>query len=99
MGKVGDRGFDRLMKQKGFTVGDEFLAQDYRISWPPGEFPPDTMTLKVFLDANRGVIQRISLRRESPHLQIHAGIKPLLALSPDAFFEDLQAWLSSLGNQ
>jgi hypothetical protein len=97
VGKSGDRGFNRLMLQRGFTVGNEPFVERYQAAWPTGMTPPDTTTLKVFLNANQGIIRRISIRKDSPHLEIHVEIKPLLALSPDAFFESLQFWLCTPG--
>jgi len=96
VGRSGDREFDRLLAQVGYTVEDKPLLGGYRVAYPESETPPDTKTLEAFLDANQGAIQRIILRRESPHLQIQARIKPLLALSPDNFFETLQVLLYSI---
>ena len=96
VGRIGDRVFDRLVRQKGLTDGEALLSGQYRTAFLPGSAPPVAAGLEEFLDANRGVIQSVSLRRESPHLQIHARIKPLITMSPDAFFESLQSWLTSL---
>jgi hypothetical protein len=96
VGKIGDREFDRLIAQKEYTVGGESLAGEYRFGWPPSEASPEIGLLEDYLTVTRGAIQRISLRRESPQLQIQARIKPLLALSPDNFFDALQVWLNSL---
>ena len=96
IGRDDDRYFDRLMAQKGYSLGNEPLAENYRIAWTSSETPADTKELKDFLDDNREVIQRISLRKESPQLQLQARIKPLLAISPDTFFDSLQSWLNSL---
>lgn len=48
--------------------------------------------LKAFLTESGAAIHRISIRRESPHLEISARIKPLLLSPAESYFTTLQTW-------
>jgi len=96
VGKIGDKEFDKMLAQAGNTVSVQSLSDGYRVAWLPDQPTPDINPLQDFLESSKGALQRITLRKESPHLEIHARLKPLISLSPDSFFEALLVWLNSL---
>jgi hypothetical protein len=95
VGRISDKRFGIQMEQKEYVIQNAPLAERYCVAWPSSETPPDTKALEEFLGGYRDVMYRLTLRRESPHLVIEAWIKPLLATSPENFFEALQVFLSS----
>ncbi len=75
--------------------GDEQvrLVEGYKISSSgSGDFPGEQY-LDEFLSGFDKEVQKISLQRETPHLEVRISIVPVLLKSSEMFFEMLKAWL------
>jgi hypothetical protein len=69
------------------------LVEGFTISrHGPGDAPGEEYLNEFLSDFGKSV-QRISLQRETPHLEVRLSIKPLLLTSSETFFEMLKAWL------
>jgi hypothetical protein len=73
---------EQVQSAEGFSISRSGHGDD------PGE-----KNLIEFLSDFGKSIQRISLKRQAPHLELRIGIKPLLITNSESFFSMLQAWL------
>lgn len=74
--------------EEGIRLVDGFTISKHG----PGDYPGEKYLTEFLTEFGKSV-QRISLQRETPHLEVRLSIKPLLLTSPETFFAMLKSWL------
>jgi hypothetical protein len=92
--RVENRQFNQISSQER-EHGDGQVRVVYGFSvstYGPGGDPGENSLVELLADFGEAV-QKMSLQREAPHLEIRINIKPVLSTSSETFFAKLKAWL------
>jgi hypothetical protein len=87
----------RLSGRKTMPSGER-IQQNFRIAQADLENAPWMAGVEAFLKENNSTINKLLLRSQPPHIELHARLRPLLASAPESYFDQIRRWYQPSGS-
>jgi hypothetical protein len=84
---------------QSLTLGGEPALAGFRFTVEGVEDGRLLEGVRTFLRENGAEVRRISLRQEAPHLEIRAGLKPIMNVPAESFLTLLRDWFQARESQ